>query len=594
MIKFANIPTVLRERPQWVLWRTIVRNGLPTKVPFTVDGAPAKANDPQTWTAFDNVVAAFNNGGYDGIGYEFSKDDPFVGIDLDGCRHEQSGEVAEWARTFVNVFATYAEVSPSQSGIKLFGIGKLPFAHGRKKEMPHIPICENKLPAVEVYEHSRYFAVTGQRLKGFPTEPQPCGEALSGLCETLWPATSAASDFYTPNAVVDRARKYLAKCPPAVSGQSGHNATFKVACILVLGFQLEQTQALELLRGWNQTCQPPWTDRELEHKVADALKQPGERGYLRNANPREWSQVKVPEYLVPQPKQLTTLTEAAAAYITRLRAGGSLLVATGLPNLDAAIGGGLEVGEMVIVAARPSHGKSAVALQCAHAWTAAGFPVLFVTEEMSAAALGKRALLFATDTPQERWQSSLSDLEMDLRQFAEERANCYIVESCGTTANVVAAIEQAVREHDIKCAIIDYAQLLTSPGGSRYEQITNTSIALRKVASDQKIILLVLCQLNREIEARPSFQPKLSDLRDTGQLEQDADVIVFLVWPHRIDPQRDPHKYKFYVAKNRNREIVTPIVECHFEPARQMLLEKTVRDSDNYRPEFEQYDPAWN
>jgi archaellum biogenesis ATPase FlaH len=492
---------------------------------------------------------------------------------------------------------TYAEVSPTKTGVKLFAIGKLPFKGGRKRELSDVPrVCE-KNPAIELYDHGRYFAVTGWRLTG-PWEPQDRLEVIAQLCERYWPAAQTSSvDFHSADAAVERARKYLAKLPYAVSGSSGHNATFHAACVLVCGFQLDRGPALGLLTEWNQLCQPPWSDRELEHKINSALKVPGERGYLRNANPQTWDRIDVPAYTLPeQPKPRPVVTSAVAAqnYIDRIKAGQVSLVATGLPNLDFAIGGGLEPGEMVIVAARPSHGKSTVALQCAHQWTSDNRPVLFITEEMSAMALGKRTLQFASGLPQEEWRESLSDLQLDLHDFAAERQDCYIIENCGTSAAVVCEIERAVSERNIQAAIVDYAQLLTSPGKSRYEQITNTSIALRKAASEHKIILLVLCQLNREIEARPQFQPKLSDLKDTGQLEQDADVVIFLVWPHRIDPKQNPHNYKFYIAKNRNREIMRSVVECHFEPSRQMLSEQEASDMTNYEPAFENRADAWN
>ncbi|MDP0497953.1 MAG: hypothetical protein Q7Q73_17260 [Verrucomicrobiota bacterium JB024] len=69
-----------------------------------------------------------------------------------------------------------------------------------------------------------------------------------------------------------QARRYLEKCPPATSGQGGHNQTFKVACALVHGFALEREEALELLRGYNHRCQPPWSEKELAHKIDDAMK----------------------------------------------------------------------------------------------------------------------------------------------------------------------------------------------------------------------------------------------------------------------------------------------------------------------------------
>ncbi len=80
--------------------------------------------------------------------------------------------------------------------------------------------------------------------------------------------------------VVERARRYVATIPSAVSGQHGHDATFHVACALVLGFDLSVEDAFQVLGEWNTACQPPWSERELIHKLQDAAKQPGPRGYL--------------------------------------------------------------------------------------------------------------------------------------------------------------------------------------------------------------------------------------------------------------------------------------------------------------------------
>jgi putative DNA primase/helicase len=80
--------------------------------------------------------------------------------------------------------------------------------------------------------------------------------------------------------IQDRARAYLSKIEPAVSGQRGHDRTFRVACALVLGFGLAVEEALPLLTEWNERCQPPWTEKELLHKLEDADKKDDERGYL--------------------------------------------------------------------------------------------------------------------------------------------------------------------------------------------------------------------------------------------------------------------------------------------------------------------------
>jgi putative DNA primase/helicase len=84
--------------------------------------------------------------------------------------------------------------------------------------------------------------------------------------------------------IQDRARAYLSKIDPAVSGQGGHNQTFRAACVLVLGFGLAVEDAMPLLEEWNEACQPPWSEPELLHKLKDADKKDDERGYLLGAD----------------------------------------------------------------------------------------------------------------------------------------------------------------------------------------------------------------------------------------------------------------------------------------------------------------------
>lgn len=590
-IKTDSIPLALKDLPQWVLWKTTVRDGLPTKLPFTATGQLAKCNDPVTWCSFDDAHCRYLRGRYDGIGFVFAEHDPLCGIDLDGCRNPETGEVAEWARAIITNFDTYAEVSPSKTGVKLFVIGKWPQG-GKKIGMVGAPEICGKAAAIEVYDRTRYFAVTGWRLRG-PKDPQPRQEQLDALRVEFWPEQPAfvsRQDFHAEHSVIDRARKYLAKLPPAVSGQGGHNAAFHAACVLVLGFGLPQDAALGVLSEWNQLCQPPWSERELIHKIGDASRQTGERNYLRNVPLDKWDAVKVPAYRAPAQKfepRITTLASAAVSYLDAVKAGKSGLIELGLGDLDYAIGGGVEPGEMVILAARPSHGKSAVALQCAHTWSAAGKTIVMISEEMSAMSLGKRTIQFASDVPQEHWPTSMPEVERDIEAYSTSHARCLVVECCGTADAAAEQIEKAVQDHKAEVAIVDYAQLLRSPGKSRYEQVTNTSIVLKQVAARHKILVVVLCQLNREIESRQKFTPVMSDLKDTGQLEQDADVIVFLVWPHRLDNKRPPHEFLFFVAKNRNRPIHQSAVTCEFRPSRQMIVQpKAVGVSyDEWQPQ---------
>jgi hypothetical protein len=85
------------------------------------------------------------------------------------------------------------------------------------------------------------------------------------------------SDTWT---VIERARRYVATIPGAVSGQGGHDQTFHVACSLVVGFSLSVEDAFPLLAEWNVACQPPWNNRELRHKLESADQRSDQRGYL--------------------------------------------------------------------------------------------------------------------------------------------------------------------------------------------------------------------------------------------------------------------------------------------------------------------------
>ncbi len=588
-VKLDNVPAALTARPQWCVWKTTTRGGKPTKVPYQTTGTEAKSNDPSTWATFEEVSKRHRAGGYTGPGFVFSADDPFVGIDLDGCRDPKTGEVAEWAREVISKLNSYAEVSPSQTGVKVFARGESPFATGKKKDLDEPVVVADKKPGIEIYSHGRYFAVTGWRLAGVSHEVET--RDLAWLKERFWPEVNRATPDLpkSPSAtsdVTDRARQYMARLPSAVSGESGHNATFHVACVLVLGFGLSQDEAMQLMREYNARCQPAWTERELLHKVQSATEQPGERNYLRDATPDQWKRINVPSYGAkleePAKTRRTTLEAATNKYLQYVQDDKARLLSLGLPDVDYAVGGGVAPGEVIIIAGRPSHGKSAVAMQCLHSLTADGLATVCISEEMSALALGKRVLHFASDVSEEHWKTSVPLVTRQVENHFEKRAECRVVESCGTAEAAAEEIRRAVKEIDAEVAVIDYAQLLASGRNSEYEEVTKTSKILKAVASETGITLLMLCQLNRGIEDRPKFVPKMRDLRGAGQLEQDADVILFLCWPKLLDENRNPNEFLVFVGKNRNRAINTGCVKCEFNPTRQMLVSDTTRSHVNY------------
>lgn len=602
MLIAKNVPASMRALPNWIRWKTVKRNGdKPTKVPIQPTGPAASSTDPTTWTSFEEAEAYGHIG--DGIGFVFPTERTMFGIDLDGCRDPETKKVAEWAREIILYLKSYSEVSPSLTGVKIFCLGRLPFDSGKKVSVQAERMTEEKEPGIEAYDHGRYFAVTGMTLAGMPDEPQERTEQVKYICDTYFkskpvqtqPATATSQASSSGLSVIERARKYLDRLPASVSGQGGHGACFHAACVLVLGFELNQSEALVLLSEFNHRCQPPWSERELQHKIDSASKQGGERGYLRNARQDQWDGIKVPTYASkPDSKpeeafRITTLQQAAHDYLDALVAGKMDLISTGIDVLDGALGGGICFGEYVLVGARPSHGKTAFAMQVLDACCEAGYKSAIISEEMGKLALGKRTLQFAVNTPEEHWKYETDGVRRLLNGHWDGRENCILVEAVRTADAAVNCTRWLVNEKGVRCIAIDYAQLLQAKGKSDTERVTEVSKAIRAVVNETQVAMFVLAQLSRDIEKRDRFIPKMSDLRQSGQLEQDADVVAFLVWPHRIDSKQPPKEFQIWIAKNRMRGVKEAMIECEFTPSRLRIAEaiQAIENHPNYHPEFE-------
>jgi hypothetical protein len=182
-----HIPDVLRQRPHWVVWRRQTVGGKLTKVPYSATtGRKASTTDAGTWAPFAVAQGALAAPGasYDGLGYVFSADDPYAGVDLDHCRDPQTGHVAPWASDLIVRLGSYVEVSPSGTGVHVIVRATLPAG------------CRHKAPyggdggVVEVYDRARYLTVTGEPLAGTPTI-EDRQAALDTVCALVFPAKPA-------------------------------------------------------------------------------------------------------------------------------------------------------------------------------------------------------------------------------------------------------------------------------------------------------------------------------------------------------------------------------------------------------------------
>lgn len=250
-------------------------------------------------------------------------------------------------------------------------------------------------------------------------------------------------------------------------------------------------------------------------------------------------------------------------------------IMTGFKKLDSTMGG-LRRGEFVVIAARPSVGKTAFALNIAEnvAKSQNQPHVLFFSMEMTAVQLGKRML---RDHFSEGWSGLFGCFAN--KEFAEAQTSRYVdalknypirIDETGrlTTSELYRRVSIEAKKGNADIVIVDYLQLLRTTGNiSRYEQVTEISFQLKAMAKEFDITLIALSQLNRASCKDPS-KPNLHDLRESGAIEQDADVVLLLGKPDEEGKETERH---VYVAKNRNGN--TGYIRMTFDGSRTRFCE---------------------
>lgn len=275
----------------------------------------------------------------------------------------------------------------------------------------------------------------------------------------------------------------------------------------------------------------------------------------------------------------TTLKEHVEAALESALAGVEPTLKCGIEAVDSATGG-IAPGELVVIGGRPSHGKTLIGLQWIDSAAQQGIPGLIVSEEMPAELLAMRQLSAIVSIPRSDWVTSEGQARFEVRQHFGERAPVFVAEKCHTIAAIEREVARCVHQYGVRIVAVDYAQLIKGDGASRFDQVTDVSLRMKRMAVKHKIMLLLLAQLSRELEKRPDPTPRLSDLRESGQLEQDADVCLFCFWPIKLDPKYDdPTEYRIYQAKNRSRGVGTAVVQLTIQPTRQRLISRYVPDA---------------
>ncbi len=238
-------------------------------------------------------------------------------------------------------------------------------------------------------------------------------------------------------------------------------------------------------------------------------------------------------------------------------------VPTGFEDLDE-ITAGFQPSDLIIVAGRPSMGKTAFALNIAqYAAVSQGIPVAIFSLEMSKEQLAVRMLCSLAQVDAQKLRRGFLSQSQDwpkLIRAADKLCTAPVFIDDTPAMSVLEMRAKARRlksEHDLGMLVVDYLQLMRGRGGNerREQEISEISRSLKAMAKELDVPVVALSQLNRKVEDRPNKRPQMADLRESGAIEQDADVILFIYRDEVYNKSEDnKHKGKaeIIVAKQRN------------------------------------------
>jgi replicative DNA helicase len=249
-------------------------------------------------------------------------------------------------------------------------------------------------------------------------------------------------------------------------------------------------------------------------------------------------------------------------------------VPTGYEDLDRLLGG-FQRSDLILLAARPGQGKTQFALNLCREAARRGGRVGYISLEMSGEQLAQRFVAMQSKIEQHRLRTG----------WIEEEEWSVLVDAADALADLRISIDDTpalsllqvrsrarawVLERGIQILFLDYLQLITSSDGRRYEnraqEVAAISQGLKALARELNIPVVALSQLSRDLEKRQDKRPQLSDLRESGALEQDADVVMFLYRDETYNPEtKRPHIAEVIVAKQRNGPQGE--TELYFNPA---------------------------
>jgi replicative DNA helicase len=266
-------------------------------------------------------------------------------------------------------------------------------------------------------------------------------------------------------------------------------------------------------------------------------------------------------------QDFTTLREALRQYFDTIEylhehKGEVVGVPSGFRDLDQ-LTGGLHASDLIIIAGRPGVGKTGFALSIVRN-VAARYqaPAAIFSLEMSTEQLVQRLLCMEAAVDSQRVRTGFID-EYEWRRISEafgvlSDAPIYIDDSAGITTNELRMKARRLKsEHDLRLIVVDYLQLMQGRGlENRVQEVSEISRSLKALARELDVPVIALSQLSRAVESRQDHRPMLSDLRESGSIEQDADIVMFI---HREELYKPDTERKniadIILAKHRNGPV---------------------------------------
>lgn len=408
-----------------------------------------------------------------------------------------------------------------------------------------------------ICESWRYIAQAENSLAGcLLVDPEQTVHAIQGIV--------TVGDFQS-----DAARAVFTAALALVNGHKACDPVLIQSEAVKLGIPVDNEYCAEAMRMYVTTANVAETARVVhEAAITRRAREIGLSLAQDEISPVE-SLARLQELLTSQSSKIHTPSEAAMLvmdYINNVAAGKSKpFLRTGFHTLDTQLSGGLVAGGLITLAARPGTGKTTAALNIAENIAASGHKVLYISLEMTeqqlwscrAACLSglSRSAIYAgkiSENDEQSWRR-LSDAFNTLysRPF-------FIRDSPSSLED----IEREARcIDDLALLVIDHMGLIKPSDGrksSRYEFMTDTAHRLKQLALSMRIPILALCQLNRASEQRESKRPTMADLRDSGAIEEDSDVVCLLFREAQYLPEnRRPNSWSvqsidFIIDKNRH------------------------------------------